>query len=298
MNILIFGAGSIGSLFGGLLSKNNKVMLVGRKNHIDAINKNGLRIKGLTKFKSNVSATEDIKDISFSPDIIFISVKAFDTADAVESIKKFVKNNTLVISLQNGLGNVEKIMKYVYKKQIFVCITTHGSVFLEPGFIKHTGVGKTIIGSVTNNEQNNARAVSKLLNEAGIDTKISKEIVKDIWIKVIINSSINPLTAIFNCKNGYLLENPILENFIDRICEESTNVANSCGFNLNTKKMINETKNVIRDTSENYSSMLQSLKLSKKTEVNEINGEIVQRGHNFNIKTPLNKALLESIKSL
>jgi len=293
MNILVFGAGAIGSLFGGLLSKNNNVAFVGRRDHVNAINEEGLKIEGLTSINAKVSAVENIRDISFIPDIIIISVKSYDTEKAAKNIKKIVSKNTVVISLQNGLGNIEKIQRHVDKEQIVSCITTHGSIFLKPGCIKHTGIGNTIIGSVKNN--NYVKIISNLLNNSGIKTKISEDIFRDIWVKAIINSSINPLTSIFTCKNGYLLENPILENLVDKICEESTNVANTYGFILSKENMIKETKNVIKNTSENHSSMLQSLKAGKKTEINEINYNIIKVAVKHNIKTPLNLILLKLV---
>ena len=293
MNILVFGAGAIGSLFGGLLSKNNNVAFVGRRDHVNAINEEGLKIEGLTSINAKVSAVENIGDISFIPDIIIISVKSYDTEKAAKNIKKIVSKNTVVISLQNGLGNIEKIQRHVDKEQIVSCITTHGSIFLKPGCIKHTGIGNTIIGSVKNN--NYVKIISNLLNNSGIKTKISEDIFRDIWVKAIINSSINPLTSIFTCKNGYLLENPILENLVDKICEESTNVANTYGFILSKENMIKETKNVIKNTSENHSSMLQSLKAGKKTEINEINYNIIKVAVKHNIKTPLNLILLKLV---
>lgn len=297
MNIMIFGAGAIGSLFGGLLSKNNKVVLVGRKEHVEAINKKSLKIRGLTNLDANVLAVENVKNLPFSPDIIIISVKSYDTSKAVESIKKIITKNTVVISLQNGLGNIEKIQKYVAEKQIVVCITTHGSVFLKHGCIKHTGIGKTIVGAVETNNKDDEKNISKILNDAGIETNVSTNILKDLWVKAIINSSINVLTSIFNCKNGYLLENPILENLVDKICEESTNVANAYGFNLSHKKMIKETKKVIEDTYENHSSMLQSLRRDKKTEIKEISGKIVKYADKSDIASSLNKIALELVDS-
>ena len=124
------------------------------------------------------------------------------------------------------------------KKQIVICITTRGSVFSKPGVINHTGIGKTIVGTVENNDQIDLEKIARILTEVGIKTKVSTNILKDMWIKAIVNSSINPLTAIFNCKNGYLMKNPVLEQIVGSVCKESTDVANACGYNLSYDKTL------------------------------------------------------------
>ncbi len=297
MNIVIFGAGAIGSLFGGILAKNNNVFLIGRKNHVEKIKKKGLRLKGKTNLCVRVLTSEKVEDILFSPDLIIISVKSYDTEYAVNEIKKIIDKNTFVISLQNGLDNVDKIEKIVDKKKLLVCITTHGSIFSKPGVIIHTGVGKTKIGSIDKNYSFEHKFVD-LFNKSGIKTNISKNIMYDIWIKGIINSSINPLTCIFKCKNGYILKNPILEKLMEKICQESVNVANACGFNIVYRDALSLTKEVICETSENFSSMLQSIRNRGKTEIYSINGFIVKAGKNFNIDVTLNEIITNIVCNL
>ena len=140
--------------------------------------------------------------------------------------------------------------------------------------------------------------VKDIFNQVGIKTVVSKNIIKEMWMKAIVNSSINPITAFFKCKNGYLLENPVLEKIVEKICEESTNVADFYGMNLSYLDMVQKTKEVIRDTSENYSSMLQSVKRGKKTEIKSINGVLVDIGRSYNIEVSLNAIMVSLIKTL
>lgn len=297
MNIIIFGAGAIGSLFGGILAKNNNVVLIGRKNHVEQIRKKGLRIKGKTNLNVKVLAFEKVEDILFSPDLIIISVKSYDTENAVNEIKKIISKNTFVLSLQNGLDNIEKIEKIVDKKKLFVCITTHGSVFSKPGVIIHTGIGKTKIGSIEKNSSIEQK-IFDLFNKSGIKTNVSNNIMYNIWAKGVVNSSINPLTCFFKCKNGYILKNPILEKLMEQVCYESVGVANACGFNLIYEDILNLTKEVISDTSENFSSMLQSIQKGSKTEIDSINGFIVKAGKQFDIDVTLNEVIIYIINNL
>jgi 2-dehydropantoate 2-reductase len=298
MKIIIFGSGAIGSLFGALLSMNNDVLLLGRKSHINAIKNNGLTIKGKTNFNVKINAESSFENITFSPDLLILTVKSYDTEEAIKQAKKIIDKDTKILSLQNGLDNIEKISNHIKSEKIIAGITTHGAFFSKPGSVNHTGIGLTVLGDLNNTKTNFLETVVKLFNETGIETRVSKNISEDIWGKAIINSSINPLTSIFQCKNGYLLENPILEKLLENICIESTSIANNYGIEFSVDFMIKKTKDVIKNTAENFSSMLQSLRNNKKTEIDSINGKLAFIGKEYNVDTTLNDFLVRYIKSL
>ncbi len=298
MKIVIFGAGAIGSLLGALLSKHHHVFLIGRKSHINIIQSKGLHIIGKTIFHEKIPASYSIEDVSFNVDFLILAVKSFDTLEAIKQAQKCISKNTIILTFQNGLDNLEKIQSVVPKLQILAGVTTHGSVFVEPGIIYHSGIGRTAIGELDGSTTNRLKFIVEMFNEAGILTYISTDIYKDIWRKVIINSSINPLTAIFRCKNGYLLENPVLSHLVFNLCHESTQVANSIKNQFLTKDTYNQTIQVITETSENYSSMFQSVERESRTEIDSINGKIVTYGKNNNISVLLNEAICFIIKNL
>ena len=137
-----------------------------------------------------------------------------------------------------------------------------------------------------------------MFNEVGIRTDICTDIVKELWIKAIINSSINPLTTIFDCKNGYLQKNPVLYNLVEIICKESTNIAKSINIKIDDKRMISITKDVISKTADNYSSMHQSYFKGKKTEIDSINGRLLDIAKKNNIDCYMNEFLVYCIKYL
>lgn len=298
MNIVVMGAGAIGSLYGAFLSKNNDVVLIGRNPHISTVKKHGLKIDGKTKLKVKLNAETSINNSDAPVDLLILTVKSYDTKNAIMQAKPLIGKKTAVLSLQNGLNNIDKIKEIVDQKNIILGVTTDGALFLEPGFIKHTGEGKTIIGELNGEKTRRIESIANIFNKSKIETSISNDILKDIWIKAIINSSINPLTTFFKCKNGYLLENPILENLTEKICLESTNIAKTEGHNLSYKNMIKITKDVIRNTSNNYSSMLQSHMQGKKSEIDAINGKLITTGSKNGISTSLNEILMLSLASL
>jgi 2-dehydropantoate 2-reductase len=296
MKILVVGAGAIGSLFGAFLSRTNEVVLLGRRPHVDMIEQQGLRISGKTTMRCRVPAVDAVKKIGFSPDIILLTVKSYDTASAVKQIQPFVRPETLVISLQNGLGNVEAMERYLQQHQILAGVTTHGVLFSKPGEIVHTGKGQTLLGELTCAQSPRLSSIVDVFNASGIQTQASDNISRELWVKAIINSSINPITAFFQCKNGYLLQNAILEHVVERVCEESTCVASNAGLTLKPDEMIQKTKNVIRETAENFSSMAQSILQGKRTEIDAINGYLVKAGRQHGATTPLNALLTDLVR--
>jgi 2-dehydropantoate 2-reductase len=295
MNIVIFGAGAIGSLFGALLSKNNNVILLGRKPHVDVIKNKGLQIIGKTIFNEKLSSTNNIKNINKKIDLIILTVKSYDTAIALSQIINLVDNNTIILTIQNGLDNLEKIKQRFNSEQIIGGVTTQGALFVKPGLIKHTGIGVTFLGELNGNHSNRMKNIVRLFNNSKISTKLTSNILEEIWIKGIINSSINPLTTIFRCKNGYLLKNPILFNMVKLICDESSNIAIKEGFDIDYDDVFKRNIDVIKDTCDNYSSMYQSFIKNKKTEIDSINGKFISTGKKLNADTYINQILVKLI---
>ena len=297
MNIVIYGAGAIGSLFGAYLAKNNTVFFIGRSPHIQCVEQKGLCIKGKTIVEKKIPGSESINNIPFTPDLVVLTVKAYDTEQAIKELRTIVSHNTIVLSVQNGLDNLSHITQQVDKQQVLAGVTTHGVVFSEPGVINHTGFGRTSIGEVSSKPTGKAQQIVDVFTAAGIPTSLNHDIHREIWSKAIVNSSINPLTTIIQCTNGYLHTNPILLELVKKVCYESTQVAIAEHITVTYDKMIQLTLQVIQETFENYSSMLQSIKKGQKTEIDHINGVIIKIGKKNNILTPLNEMLILCVKN-
>jgi 2-dehydropantoate 2-reductase len=298
MNIIVLGAGAIGSLFGAYLAQTNSVVLIGRPAHVDAIQKKGLTIHGKTQMHLNIPAVSSLEKNTPSPDLLLVTVKSYDTIAAMQQARSTLKKHTLILSLQNGLDNIEKIKKSIPMATVFAGITTHGAFFTKPGVITHTGKGSTIIGVLNDHQTKHVQTIIDTFNTAGLKTTKSTNILQDLWMKAIINSSINPLTAFFQCKNGYLLKNPILNHMVEKICTESTSIAKAEGISLSSIKMLEQTQEVIHHTAENSSSMLQSIQQRKPTEIASINGKIVETGRKHKVDTSLNMILLRLVETV
>jgi 2-dehydropantoate 2-reductase len=299
MKILVFGAGALGGFVGGVLSQKYDVTLFGKEDKMLPIRDSGLRLTGVTEIvaKPNIAYNpKDLKDQDF--DLIILTVKAYDTDSALEIIKDNLGLETTVLSLQNGLDNEVKIAKAIGEERTLGGVTSHGLTFVEPGHVHHAGVGETKIGEMDGKESDRIKVFASAFASMGIETVISRDIKKEIWIKGIVNAGINPLTALTRLKNGFLLKVPSLEKLLEVTCQECIEVARTDGIDLSDCDAIEKTKNVARLTSENRSSMLQDIERGRKTEIDSINGRIVKIGENNGIATPINSTLVSLIKGI
>lgn len=298
MKIAIIGSGAMGSLYGGILAESgHEVYFIDVfKEHVNAINSNGLCIikDGEERYIKNVKAFVDSNVIGIV-DLAIVFVKSTITDIAVEGNKNILGKDTSVLTLQNGLGNIEKINKVVDISQIIVGTSANGASFVEPGKIRHSGHGGTVLGEITGEVTERIKEIHKImdLKELG-NAKISQNVMSLIWEKLIVNCGINPLTALTNMKNGELLENKESEDILEKIVAEAIMVAEKSNIKLNFDNA-NYCKEVCRATSENTSSMLSDVLNNRKTEIMNINGAIVRIGEELGIDTPYNRTLTNLI---
>lgn len=290
MNIIILGAGAIGSLYGAKLSKQNDVLLVGSQKHVNDINKYGLKIIGIENKKYKIKATTKIKKIE-DKTLILLTTKVYDSKKAINSIKNLIKKDTIILCLQNGLY-CEDIVKAIVSDKCLVLrgLTSFGAAFFNYGTIQLSNYGTTIIG-----KSQKSKELSDVFNKCGLNTSISSDINKDAWKKVIVNCVINSLTAILRIENK-CISNEKLGSIKKMIINECLNVAENEGikFNIDFIKTVNE---IVKD-SNNISSMLQDLLKGKQTEVDYLNGAVVKLGKKYGIRCPINEALTKIIREI
>ena len=286
--IFVLGAGAIGSVYGAFLSQKRKVTLVGSKSHVEVIQDRGLRLTGDLDQEFILSASVRIDEIP-SNSLILLTTKAHDTTRAINNVKVKLKNDSILLILQNGLGN-EKIVKALVGNRIKVLrgITMMASEFIEPGKIRFWK-GMTII------EKNGVSEDIKLLfNECGLETCISDNIRDQIWDKLVLNCILGPLTAILRVRN-HKVGSETLRWVRSQIFMECTNIGEVEGVDLKTNLKEIDLK-ISKYT--NYSSMYQDITKGRKTEIDFLNGMIVKLGEKHRIPTPVNQTLKYLIEFL
>ncbi|WP_432663510.1 2-dehydropantoate 2-reductase [Wukongibacter baidiensis] len=299
MKIAVLGAGAMGSLYGGLLAEgNNEIWLIDIwKEHVEKINREGLRIEGKSgnRIVEKIKATTNPKDIGVA-DLVLIFVKSTITDKALEGAKSVVGKKTLILTLQNGLGNIEKIASVVGAENIIAGTTSHGATMLSSGKILHAGIGSTIIGEINGEKSDRVNRLKEIFDKSRIETKITDNVLGLIWDKLLVNVGINALTALTELKNGKLVEFAETEELLELAVSEGEEIAKAKGIKLISEKPVKHTKKICRLTAQNKSSMLQDIINKRKTEIDMINGAIVREGRKHNIDTPINLVLTNLIK--
>ncbi len=243
----------------------------------------------------HLKATANPNDIGVAA-LVFIWVKAYDTKAAINIASPLLSSDTLVISLQNGLGNLEAIADVVGIERVIGGITSHGATLLNIGKVRHAGKGDTVIGRMDKRVDGDVRNVAELLSEAHIETHISDDIFVAIWSKLIINAAINPLTAITRLRNGQLLDFDETRRLLDLVTVECEKIAQMAGILLAYPDMRGKVYAVCEATAQNTSSMLQDVLRGRKTEIDAINGAIVQKARQLKTDAPVNEVLTCLVK--
>ena len=298
MNLLVVGPGAMGCLFAARLKiAGNRVMLLDYdKERAKRISEQGVKVEG-------VSGIYDVHipilagDHSFRPDYILICVKSNNTKEAGESAISFAGPGTKIVTLQNGIGNVEILAQIFGNDKVFGGVTAQAATLLEEGSIRHAGEGETIIGPKGQGESS-MQALASCLNSAGFETRLVDNVEELIWGKLIINVGINALTAITRLKNGRI---PIVagtRKVMEGAVKEAVSIAETKGIRLPYEKPLDRVVAVCEATKDNISSMLQDVLKGKLTEVAMMNGAIAREGERLRIPTPVNRTLAHLVQAI
>ncbi len=287
MKIAIIGPGAMGTFLAGTLNEDNEVLLIGRRD----IPLHDINITGKTVMRCSVEYSTDISKLR-DRDLVILCTKSYDTRDTMETIAEYV-HDTYVLSLQNGLNNEEIISEFT--SRVLGGITSHGFLFQGPGDIVHTGIGKTIIGLYPDGKSGDIEDIGAILNKGRMNTEISDNIKGHIWKKVIINSGINPITALTGLKNGKILERAYLKELMEKVCHEATAIGRT-EVDI-PGDPVAEAGEIARSTAENKSSMLQDVLQERRTEIDCITGAVIEVGIKKGMDTQYNRILYELVKA-
>jgi 2-dehydropantoate 2-reductase len=313
-NVLIYGAGAIGSFIGYILAdslptnsqKIENVALLGRESHMRRIEEVGLQIdfqKGtkLAQFKHCFTNLHEIKSSDFRPEIVIVCVKTYSLREVCEDLKEsgllegHLKNACFVL-LMNGMGNREGFDQFdLPSDRVYEGFTSFGVKFSKDGLIELKGIGKTVLEErVRTNEKDYLKA---RFEEKGFEIEFTPDFKKHQWNKLIVNSVINPISALTGKENGIVLSD-LLRETVKNIVEECVIVAGKEGIKADTESVLEVVYSVAKRTSQNTCSMLQDVKKEKMTEIDSINGYVIRLAKKHEIDVPVNETLYELVKSL
>lgn len=294
MNIAILGAGAMGGVFGyKLYEAGHQVTLIdNRPEAVQAINGRGLMVEGLGGGRAfPVKAVERPALATGPVDLLLVLVKAYDTEQAVRSARNLLNPETVVLSLQNGLGNLERLAAAVGREPLIGGVTGQGAYQLGPGRIFHAGDGYVALGELDGRLSPRVERLAQALEGAAFSpVVISENIQALIWKKLLSNVAVNAITALTGIRNGQILEFPQALEIAQQAVMEAAGVAKAKGVFLPEDPWEGPCQ-VIKATAANRSSMLQDVEAGRRTEVDMINGAIAREGQALGLPTPVNKTL-------
>ena len=300
MRIGVLGAGSIGILFGTLLHESgNEVTLYNRNREIvNAVRRNGARVQeGRRTIRARIPIETPPRNLR-GHDIVLVTVKAYDTLDVARKYRGSVDPGTTVLSLQNGLGNYETLARYLGKRSVIVGSTTEAALMEKPGLVVHTGHGQTWLGEYDGRKSARSDRIGQVLRKAGLPARPTQNIRGILWKKAIMNSAINPLTALTRLTNGELGRSKYLRTIMADVIREGSSVAHSEGVGLPARTLMGFTTRILHTTAQNRSSMLQDIESRRRTEIEQLNGILVEYGRKHQVQTLVNSILLHLIRAL
>ena len=300
--IAVVGAGAMGCLFGGLLAEGGlDVTLIDVwQEHVDLINRDGLRMLGYGGDRSiSVRATTHPGDLE-PMDVMFVQCKAPYTKDAVGRVLHLLREDSVAISFQNGLGNEENIGEVTGMERVLGGVTAQGAAVEGPGAVRNFGNLPTHIGEMGGGISERAERIAAALDRAGLQTSAVADVRQAIWKKLLANIAISPTSAIANMTIKQVFAVPELRETAFEALDEAVEVARAEGIDLNAA----ETREVIdqiagpEGTGDNKSSLCVDILNRRPCEVDVISGAVVRLGREHGIPTPVNKTLVAAIKAL
>jgi len=300
----IVGAGGIGLTFATMLCESgHKVYLVCRPWQKEALENEGAFVTGLFgEHHGNPIVVDDVGELNEEVEIYAVATKAYDTANVGLALANVIRRSAIVVSLQNGLGNVETLMKLLPHCRVLGARIIFGAERLKANKAKVTVCADDVVIAPLGRREwiDDAEFVAASCVRAGIPCRSDSDIAPWLWDKVLYNAALNPLGALLNMTYGELAEDELTRSVMDVIIDEAFAVANSCGAPLRWRNADEYKKHfyekLVLPTSAHRASMLQDLQAGKRTEVDALNGAIAELGKQHGIKTPLNDAVTSLIK--
>ncbi|RYF16909.1 MAG: 2-dehydropantoate 2-reductase [Comamonadaceae bacterium] len=293
MKVTVMGAGAVGCYFGGMLARaGHEVTLVGRPQHVEVIRRDGLRMETRT-FDERVRV-QAVTDAAQAPsaDLVLFCVKSMDTEPAGRALKPLLRPDTLVLCLQNGVDNADRLRAVLPGQEVAAAVVYVATEMTGPGHLRHHGRGELVIEPATRSQE-----MQRAFTGAGVPTEISDNVRGALWLKLVLNSAYNAISAIAQQPYGETVRGEGIWDVMRDVVDECLAVAGAEGVQVPGDPHAAARK-LVESMPAQYSSTAQDLARGKPTEIDFLNGYVVRRGQALGIPTPANRVLWALVKLL
>ena len=301
MKIAVIGIGAMGTLFAARLSAVAEVALIGNWPEQLAALQKGLTViaPGGKKTTYRIPAAHNPAEAA-PADLVLVLVKSYQTARAAQQAEMLLAGESplnVALTLQNGSGNHEKLEAALGASRALAGVTNQAAMVVEPGITADTGPGAVYLGSVPR-QAGKTKKIAEVFAGAGFEVQLSGDIRSLVWGKLAVNAGINPLTAILNRPNGYIGENEVTRQLMFRLAHETAEVAAAQDIEMPYADIREHLLEVSCATRNNTSSMLKDVLRQSPTEIDAICGEVVKKGMQYGVPTPVNSIIFNMIKDI
>lgn len=303
MRIAILGAGAMGSLFGGLLAESGEdVTLIDVNDaHLDAIRRDGLRIgddRGERRITTLQALRPEAANVSADTpfDLLIVFTKSLHTRVALDGVRALLTPHTHVLTLQNGLGNVETLNAFVPLERILVGVTTWPADLAGPAHVLSHGAGTIRMMTADGAASPFATAVADALSRAGLACTLDADVWAAIWEKVAFNAALNTLCAVTRCTVDQLGEHHDGPRLAQAIVAETAAVARAKGIAVDAARIARNVEHAIREHRGHRPSMLQDVLAGRRTEIDAISGKVVAAAREVGLAVPHTETMLSLVR--
>lgn len=299
MKIAVLGAGAMGTLYGGYLSKENDVTLVDRSQEsVSEIEKNGVRIKEKDGSIKNyrLHAAVDFSSLGVM-DLVIVFVKSMYTESVLEKNKSLIGKNTYLMTLQNGGGHEKKLLKYSDEKHVIIGTTQHNSSRLSPGFVSHAGCGITTI-SLLSGDNKDLENIKRTFSSCSLECVISNDVKRQIWKKLFTNTAASSLTALLQVPLGFIHTDKYANELMRELAKEAVMTASCLSLDFDLDEVVDDIEKILVSSAGGYTSIYCDIKEGRKTEVDSITGYVVETAHERGLSVPYHEMVLRLIHAL
>lgn len=299
MKIAIIGPGSMGLLYGGYLARENEVFMLGRDpKKMEEIAEHGVTIKEKDGSEEcfKVHATSSASEIGVV-DLAIIFVKAYQTREALEGAKEILGENTILMTLQNGLGHEAIMKQFVDSEHIVVGNTNQGSSRTSSCSINHSGLGDTFLG-VINGTVSRLEALKDNFERCGFNTILSDEVRRVIWNKLMINASSSVLSGVLQVPQGYVVENSYAWEIEKKLLKEMCETATKDGYEFIYEEQVERLRTHLQSAPDGLTSIYHDLRLGNPTECQYINGAVVSCAKSLGVEVPTHEVVVNLVKAM